>query len=83
MGLSYPMLTRANYTLWSMKMKVFMQAHAVWEAIDPSDRKVAVEDRIDKVALAMIYQSIPEEMLLSLSEKTKAKDAWDTIKTMC
>ena len=30
-GLSYPMLTKTNYTAWSMKMRVFMQAHGVWE----------------------------------------------------
>lgn len=82
MGLSHPMLTRMNYTVWGMKMKVIMQAHGVWEAIEQTDPKVAVEERMDKVALAMIYQSIPEEMLLSLSEKKKAKEAWDAIRTM-
>lgn len=82
MGLSYPMLTKTNYTTWSLKIKVLMQAHGVWEAIESSDPKVAVDDRTDKVALAMIYQSIPEEILLSLAEKTKAKDAWVAIKTM-
>lgn len=25
-GLSYPVLSKGNYTAWSMKMKVFMQA---------------------------------------------------------
>ncbi|XP_074327209.1 uncharacterized protein LOC141665122 [Apium graveolens] len=28
----------------------------------------------------MIYQSIPEEMLLSLSDKKKAKDAWEALR---
>lgn len=82
MGLSYPMLTRTNYTVWAMKMKVIMQAHGVWEGVEQADPKAAVEERVDKVALAMIYQSIPEEMLLSLSEKKKAKDAWDAIRVM-
>lgn len=75
MGLSYPMLTKSNYTAWAMKMKVFMQAHGVWEAVENSDQKAVVDERIDKIALAMIYQGIPEEMLLSLAEKKKAKDA--------
>lgn len=83
MGLSYPMLTKSNYTAWALKMKVFMQAHAVWEAIEPNDPKATVEERTDKIALAMIYQGIPEEMLLSLAEKKKAKDAWDAIKILC
>ncbi|KAL8100917.1 hypothetical protein AgCh_032970 [Apium graveolens] len=83
MGLSYPMLTRVNYTVWAMKMKVLMQAHGVWEAIEKEDPKTPVEERMDKVALAMIYQSIPEEMLLSLSKKKQAKNAWEALQTMC
>lgn len=47
-GLSYPMLTKTNYTTWAMKMKVFMQAHGVWEAIEPKDGKAVVEEKTDK-----------------------------------
>lgn len=82
-GLSYPTLTKENYTAWSMKMRVFMQAHGVWEAIEPSDPKAIVEGKTDKIKLAMIYQGIPEEMLLSLADKKAAKDAWVAIRTMC
>ena len=83
LGLSYPMLARSNYTAWSLKMRVFMQAHEVWEAIEPSDPKAVIEVKKDKVALAMIYQGIPEEMLMSISEKKTAKEAWESLKTMC
>lgn len=31
----------------------------------------------------MIYQEIPEGVLLSLVEKKTAKDAWNAIKTLC
>lgn len=82
-GLSYPMLDRSNYTAWSLKIKVFMQAHEVWEAVEPKDPKLSVEERKDKIALAMIYQGIPEDMLLTLAEKKTAKGAWDAIKTLC
>lgn len=75
MGLSYLMLTKTNYTAWSLKMKVFMKAHRVWEAVETSDTKIVVEDRMDKIALAMIYQGIPEKMLLFLADKKKVKDA--------
>ena len=47
-GLSYPTLTRENYTTWSIKMRVFMQAHSVWEAVEPTDPKTAVEGKTDK-----------------------------------
>lgn len=81
-GLSYPMLAKGNYTAWSMKMSVYMQAHGVWDAVEPSDLKAVVESKTDKIALAMIYQGIPEDVLLSLADKKTAKDAWEAIKTM-
>lgn len=84
-GLTFPMLTKTNYTAWAMKMRVFMQAHGVWEAVeqkDPKDPKVTVEDKMDKRALAMIYQGISEDLLLTLAERKTAKDAWDAIKTV-
>ena len=82
-GLTYPMLARSNYTAWALKMKVFMQAQGVWIAVEPSDAKAVIEEKTDKVALAMIYQGIPEDMLLSIAEKKTAKEAWEAIKTMC
>ncbi|XP_074341826.1 uncharacterized protein LOC141679218 [Apium graveolens] len=81
--LSYPILTKNNYTTWAMKMKVYMQAQGVWVAIESPDPKVPLEDKIDKVALAMMYQGLSEEMLLSIAEKRTAKEAWDSLKTMC
>lgn len=81
-GLSYPLLTKTNYTAWSMRMKDFMQAHGVWEAIEPKDPKAVVEDKMDKRALAIIYQGISEDLLLSIADKTSSKDAWEAIKTV-
>lgn len=82
-GLSYPMLTKSNYTAWSLKMRVYMQAHGIWEAIEPTKEKPTVEEKTDKMALAAIYQGIPEEILLSVADKTSAKEAWEAVKTMC
>ncbi|XP_074362527.1 uncharacterized protein LOC141702818 [Apium graveolens] len=82
-GLSYPTLARNNYTAWALKMKVVMQAQGVWRAIEPIDPKVAVEEKADNVALAMIYQGLPEDVLLTIASKKTAKDAWDTIKVLC
>lgn len=73
LGLSYPMLTRENYTAWALKMKVYMQAHAVWEAIESNGSKTTVDDRTDKIALAEVYQGIPEDILLTLAEKKDCK----------
>ncbi|KAI3522492.1 hypothetical protein L1887_00319 [Cichorium endivia] len=80
--LHYPMLTRSNYAAWAIKMRVFMQAQGVWEAVEPRTANTVVEVKKDKMALAAIYQGIPEDLLLSLAEKKTAKEAWDALKTM-
>ncbi|XP_074342971.1 uncharacterized protein LOC141680731 [Apium graveolens] len=84
LGLNYPMLSRSNYTAWALKIKVFMKAHGVWDAVEVSEKdKVTVYEKHDQIALATIYQSIPEDVLLSVAEKEKVKEAWEPIKTMC
>ncbi|XP_074328354.1 uncharacterized protein LOC141666258 [Apium graveolens] len=82
-GLTYPMLAKGNYTAWALKIKVFMQAQGVWTTVEPSDEKTPIEGKSDKVALAMIYQGIPEEILLSIAGKNTAKEGWEAIKVMC
>lgn len=72
-GLSYLMLARSNYTVWAIKMRVFMQAHGVWDAIDPKDSNSKVDERKDKTALAAIYQGIHEDILMSIAVKTRLK----------
>lgn len=80
--LHYPLLTRNNYATWAIKMKVFMQAQGVWEAVVPRTANTVVEVKKDKMALAAIYQGIPEDLLLSLAEKQTAREAWEALKTM-
>ncbi|KAL8112464.1 hypothetical protein AgCh_019969 [Apium graveolens] len=74
-GLSYPMLNRGNYTTWAIKMKVYMEAQEVWSAIDSTGSTTVIEEMTDKVALAAIYQGIPEDILLAVSEKKTTKEA--------
>lgn len=68
-GLSYPMLTRSNYTAWSLNMRVFMQAHEIWGAVVPTDTKVMIEEKTYKVALAAIFQAIPEACCCAYQRK--------------
>ncbi|XP_074378700.1 uncharacterized protein LOC141720250 [Apium graveolens] len=82
-GLSYPMLTRSNYTAWSLKMKVFMKAQGVWDAIEMKDPKETIDEKMVQIALAAIYQGVPDDILLTIAEKKTAKEAWDGIKILC
>ena len=77
------MLGRSNYKASSLKMKVFMRAHGVWDVMEPKDPKNIVEERTYKIALAAIYHGITEDILLSVEEKKRTKEAWVVIKTMC
>ena len=76
------MLTRNNYTTWAIKMKVFMRAQGIWDAIEHNDPKEKVDMKKDQIALATIYQGIPEETLRAVSEKETSKEAWECIKMM-
>lgn len=75
----YLLLTRSNYMVWAIKMKVFLKAQGVWDAIDS---KFEVDNCKHQMALAAIYQAIPEETLLLLAEKETKRGAWTTLKTM-
>lgn len=78
-SLQYPMLTRSNYAAWAIKMKVYLMAQGVWDAIDGAE---VIDVRRDKMALAAIYQAIGEDVLLLIAEKETAREAWVMLKTM-
>ncbi|XP_023730063.1 uncharacterized protein LOC111877793 [Lactuca sativa] len=80
--LHYPMLTRSNYSAWAIKMRVFMLAQGVWDAVEPRTANTLVETKKDNMALAAIYQGIPEDLLMTLAEKKTAKEAWEALKVM-
>lgn len=67
------MLSRTNYGAWAIKMWVYMQAHGVWDAVEPRTSNTTVDTKKDKMALAAIYQGIPEDLLMSMAEKKKPK----------
>nr|GEZ40885.1 inositol transporter 4-like isoform X3 [Tanacetum cinerariifolium] len=49
--LHYPMLTKTNYSMSAIKMRVNLQAQGVWDAT----QREGVEERQDRMALAAIY----------------------------
>ncbi|KAK8954970.1 hypothetical protein KSP39_PZI002195 [Platanthera zijinensis] len=80
-NIQYPVLTRSNYGVWSMKMKVFISVQEAWEAIEPSDPNGVVDAGMNHRDLTALYQSVPDDILLMLGDKS-AKEAWETLKTM-
>ncbi|XP_076888868.1 uncharacterized protein LOC143539436 [Bidens hawaiensis] len=72
-----PMLTITNYTVWAMRMKVVLRIHKVWDTINS---RVSDEDKND-MAMALLFQSIPETLIMQTGDQETAKAMWDSIKT--
>ncbi|KAL6638933.1 hypothetical protein ACP70R_023569 [Stipagrostis hirtigluma subsp. patula] len=75
----YPMLSENNYGVWAVKMKIFMRAQGVWAAVEGDE---AVDEKKEQMALAAIVQAVPEAVVMAISEKETAKEAWDALKKM-
>ncbi|CAO2149527.1 unnamed protein product [Urochloa humidicola] len=73
---NWPMLTKTNYTQWSLVMKVKMKTRNLWEAIEPGD----VSPQEDYMALDAITSAVPLEMVASLAAKATALEAWNAVK---
>ncbi|XP_047308408.1 uncharacterized protein LOC124911915 [Impatiens glandulifera] len=83
--LSYLLLTKSNYSVWALKMQVNLKAQGVWEQTQGVWEAVMlneVDERKDRMALSVIYQALPDEILLMVAEKDFVKQAWKTLKTM-
>ncbi|XP_076925318.1 uncharacterized protein LOC143588099 [Bidens hawaiensis] len=60
-----------------MRMKVVLRVHKVWDSINSG---VPDEDKND-MAMALLFQSIPETLIMQIGDQETAKAMWDSIKT--
>lgn len=71
-----PMLNATNYTVWAIRMKMALKVHKVWEAIDEETTTGEKND----LAIALLFQSIPETLILQVGELDTAKKVWEAIR---
>ena len=71
-----PLLNDTNYTVWTMRMKAALKVHKAWEAIDPGEEDGEKND----LAKALLFQSIPETLILQVGNLDTAKAIWEAIK---
>lgn len=76
-SIKFPMLTTSNYTVWSMRMEIALKVNEVWETIEPGIKDV----KPNNMAIALLFQSIPEALILQVGKINTAKGVWDAIKT--
>lgn len=72
-----PVLTTTNYTVWAMRMKLLLKVHKVWEIIETE----VADDEKSNIAMALIFQSTPEALILQVGELSTAKKVWDAIRS--
>ncbi|KAD3640373.1 hypothetical protein E3N88_29596 [Mikania micrantha] len=53
--------------------------HGIWEAIEPKTG-TEVDKKKNNVAIALLYQAIPENMVLQIANLTSAKEIWEALK---
>lgn len=70
------MLNNTNYTVWSIRMKIALRVHKFWETIDPGSDNVEKND----LAQALLFQSIPESLILQVGDLETSKAVCDSIK---
>ena len=75
-SIKFPMLTSSNYTVWSMRMKIALKVCEVWETIDPKSK----DEKKNNMAIALLFQSIPEALVLQVGDIETSKAVWDAIK---
>lgn len=75
-SIKYPMLTSSNYAVWSMRIKVALKVSEVWEAIDPGTS----DEKKNNLAIALLFQSILEALIMQGGDSNTAKALWDAIK---
>lgn len=60
-----------------MRMKILLKVHEVWDIIETE----AVDDKKNNMAMALLFQSIPEILILQVGELNTSKKVWEAIKT--
>jgi hypothetical protein len=73
-----PLLTKSNYTEWSLVMQVRLEAMGLWSVIETGKG----ERRDDRLALSAILRAVPSEMKAGLAVKSTAKEAWEAVRSM-
>nr|GFB88015.1 zinc finger, CCHC-type [Tanacetum cinerariifolium] len=74
-----PKLKVTNYTVWAIQIKVILEAHDLWEAIEPKEN-TQVDNKKDKATTDFLYQALTEDVILQVASCKTAKELWESLK---
>ncbi|XBI61788.1 hypothetical protein VPH35_042532 [Triticum aestivum] len=75
--ITFPMLTRSNYSEWALIMECNLHAASLWAPMEDD----LIERKEDRKAVAALMRATPPEMHGMLAAKASAKEAWEAIRT--
>ncbi|GJZ16522.1 zinc finger, CCHC-type containing protein [Tanacetum coccineum] len=89
--LQCPKLTDTNYTTWALMMETILKAYGLWKVIDAQketdgkkktggEQETAIDEKAENTAKGMIFQTLPQDMLMQVAQYTTAKEVWNSIK---
>ena len=61
-------------------METILDAQDLWEAVDP-DEDGDVDPKKNKIAKAMIFQSLPEHILAQMAKTKESREIWRSLAT--
>ncbi|PWA86893.1 copia protein [Artemisia annua] len=61
-----PKLKNTNYTVWAIQIKAILDAHGLWETIEPK-KNTQVDDKKDKATMALLYEALTEDVILQVA----------------
>ena len=79
MAFQCPVLNSTNYTIWAVKIKTIFNVRGIWEAVEPTE-DAEVDQKKNNMAIEMLYQAIPENMVLQIASLTSVKEIWEALK---
>nr|GEW94020.1 zinc finger, CCHC-type [Tanacetum cinerariifolium] len=74
-----PKLETINYTVWAIQIKVILEAHGLWEAIEPKEN-TEVDNKKDKATTTFLYQALTEDVILQVASCKTANELWESLK---
>ncbi|GJU89800.1 hypothetical protein Tco_1302223 [Tanacetum coccineum] len=89
--LQCPKLTDMNYTTWALMMETILKAYGLWKVIDAKketngkkktddEQETAIDEKAENITKGMIFQTLPQDILMQVAQYTTAKEVWNSIK---
>nr|GEY10818.1 zinc finger, CCHC-type [Tanacetum cinerariifolium] len=72
----------------ALMMETILKAYGLWKVIDETDGKketsgkqeTAIDEKAENTTKGIIFQTLPQDMLMQVAQYTTAKEVWNSIK---